>query len=782
MKKYLLSFLFLSLLSAGIYGQTIQLQGRITDKNSGSCLPYATVHSAKEAVYANELGYYTFQYLAQGLTDSISFQFIGYQSVKIPPPEAGHHTINIALESNLKLPTIEVRASNLVATGGGIIAINIERLKLQPVLGGEEDLIKSLTNLPGITTGVEGTANIQIRGGSADQTQLLIDGSPVYYANHLGGFLSAVAPYSIKGLTVYKAGVPAKYGGRLSGMVDILLQDGDQEKTTGEASIGTATLRAGIKTRIGKRGRFHSSVRYAYPSAVIDLVSVGNYKKGVKGNKFNFSIYDIIAKYSLDIDATSSLSASYFQSGDHGTVQDVFSTELNLDDFRWSNQTAAIRWFKSMGNNFSLLVNPVFSKFKYKYEGLINDVAKPDSIVRVYLTQTRSDIEDFGLRTQLGWQLNNKIGFEAGFMAIYHRLSTTALRTLQYEDELIPRLSTISKGWEQAIYISQEAQFFNDKLNISSGLRFSRFTGNLIDKKWIVEPRIRLQYSFIPTLSINAGYEEHKQFNHQLEAEGSLLPNNIWVLAEKDAPGSSSSQLYIGLSGKITRHDIEWYVEAYTKKYDNLIQLAFGQDNIYNSEQDWTESIFNNGTGDSRGIEFFVANNGKKWKNSLAYTLSYSNRQFAQINEGATFPFIYDRRHIGNVSTSFIPNSKWSFSLLWTYQTGNAVTLPKVRAGNTFIFGDYNGQRMPDFHRLDFSATKSWTAKKRDNRLKSLTFSLYNAYNRANPHEILIRPVRQNVVTETGDTREVTIWKTFQLSLFPIIPSLSYKIQFLGNK
>lgn len=781
MKKHLLSFLFLGLLSNNVYGQTIKLQGRITDKNTGSTLPYATIHSEKEAIYADERGHYVFQYIPENSADSIVFQFIGYQTVKMPPPEPGQHTINIALQSSLKLPTIEVRAPNIVATGGGVIAINIEQLKRQPVLGGEEDLIKSLINIPGITTGVEGTANIQIRGGSADQTQLFIDASPVYYANHLGGFLSAIAPYSIKGLTVYKGGVPAKYGGRLSGMVDILLQEGDQEKTTGEASIGTATIRAGIKTHLGKKGRFHSSVRYAYPSAVVDLLSVGKYKKGVEGNKFNFSIYDVITKYSIDINETNSLSASYFQSGDLGIIQDVFSQELTLDDFQWSNQTAAIRWFKSMGNSFSLLVNPLFSKFNYQYEGLINDVTKPDSIVRVNLTQTRSTIKDLGIRTQLGWQLNNKVRFEAGLMATHHNLSTAALATLQYGEELIPRLSSKSKGWEQAIYISQNAQFFNDKLSISSGLRLSRFTGNSIDEKWSLEPRIRLQYSVVPALSINTGYEEHKQYSHQLEAEGSLLPNNIWVLAEKDAPGSSSNQVYIGLSGKIVRHEIEWYVEAYSKKYANLIQLAFGQDDIYNSEGYWTESIFNKGIGDSRGIEFYIANNGKKWKNSIAYTLSYSNRQFTQINEGAKFPFTYDRRHVGNISTSFIPNSKWSFSLLWTYQTGNAVTLPKVRAGNTFIFGDYNSQRMPDFHRLDFSATKSWIAKKSVNRLKSLTFSLYNAYNRANPHEILVRPIHQDVVSETGEIREVVTWKAFQLSLFPIIPSLSYKIQFLGK-
>ncbi|PSR14439.1 MAG: hypothetical protein DA408_12965 [Bacteroidetes bacterium] len=755
------------------------LTGFIRSQDTGEALPYALVSSSAGGVYADELGYYQFRYQPATETDSLEFQYVGYQTLKRSPLAVQTGTFDVYLQAMLNLPVLEVRAPALLAPGGSVLAIDLAQMKRQPVLGGEVDYLKSLTMLPGITTGVEGTANLQIRGGSADQTQIIVDGSPLYYANHLGGFLSALPPYSIKSLTVYKGGVPPAFGGRLSGVVDVLLQEGNQEQATGEVSIGTATLRGGIGQKLGKKGRLHLAGRYAYPAAIIDAGSISNYKRGVEGNKFNFTIYDFVAKYGVDVGEKSHFTATAFTSGDNGILQEAYGDEIIFENYRWNNRFLALHYFRSLGNGWTVSLNPYYSRFRYNFQGFTNDTSKPDSIVQVVGNAVVSQVEDVGIRATVEWQVSNRNSWQLGLFSVYHKFFSQAEATQRYSDQLLPRLRTLASGWEQAAFLTYEATFLQNRMVFNGGVRGSRFTGNAVDHNWQWEPRFRLQYRLSSVSSINLGYDKQLQYLHQLQTQGSLLPNDLWVLATATAPAASAQQVYLGWSGRTKSDHWEWYLEGYYKQMNNLVRLGFAEANVFDFEQDWAAAIYANGQGEARGIEVYLARNTEVWQWALSYTLAKSERAFSEINQGEWFPFVYDRRHVGNFNITYQPNKKWEMTALWLYQTGNAITLPTARAPGFTVFDKINGGRLPAYHRLDLAVTRYWTARRHQSREESLRLSIYNTYNRANPHEILIRPVTNSQVDPvTGAVSETVEWRAFQLSLFPIIPALSYQVNF----
>ncbi len=777
MKQLLFISSILFVLSITSYGQSISICGYIKDATNLEPLPYASVSNGREGIYANELGYYCFTVKKYAPGDSLVFTMVGYVpfTLFLSPQTPSYQ--DISLSSNLILPTVEVRAPTAIAPGGSIVAADLAFLYRQPTLGGENDLLKGLTLLPGISSGVEGTANISIRGAEPEQTQLLIDGSPVYNANHLGGFLSAIPPAGIRDITVYKSGVPARLGGRLSGVIDVQMREGSRSKREAELTLGSATLGAALSVPISKKNALQLSGRYAYPALAVDLFSSQDYKKGSYGNKFNFYIHDFIAKYSCQPNSRLITSLTYYQSSDNGLLQEESGYQLFLENYRWSNRMISSRINYDLRNAWLLKSNVYYSNFSYRFDGNEQLIFSRDSIVHFSSNQTLSKIADLGGRFSLSKQINNHLSLELGADWVSHRVASSSSSSLDFSSQLYQQFSNKESGFEQAYYLSYEAEIIPKRLFAQGGIRASSLVGNTNKKKdWSLEPRFNVQYHISKSIRINAGYEVHRQYLHRLQAAGSLLPNEVWVLANLNAPRSVSNQLFLGISSR--KEHLEWYIEGFKKEMGQLIQLQFEAGNLYNFSKKWSDVIYRDGRGDVLGLELFLAGQYKRFSGALAYTLSSSDRQFAAINEGQAFPYSYDRRHDGNISISYHPKEKWEFTGLFIYQTGHAVTVPTAIAGGILVFKEVNGFRMPPYHRLDVAITRHWLKKPGKKNSKFLKLSLYNSYNRSNPHELVIKQVRGTLNDpDTGEETEFTSYRVFQLGLFPLIPSLTFGVK-----
>jgi len=755
--------------------QSLTLSGYIQDAVTGAVLPYASVSNGSNAVYADELGFYKFTLAASEQQDTIVFSYVGYTPYILIAPSSDAGQL-VRLQPQSDLPTVEVRSSRLLATGGSVVVADLAHLKTLPTLGGEVDYLKSLSLMPGISTGVEGTANLIIRGGEPEQTHLLVDGSPLYNANHLGGFLSAVPPMMVRDITVYKSGVPARYGGRLSGLIDVQLKQANTDQVTGEVLVGTATVGAMINVPISDKSGLQLAGRYAYPSLIWELASQGSYEEGVSGDHTNLYIHDLVAKYNWQISKRLTTSLTYFQSGDVAKVQGVSGINLLLEDIRWRNQMLSLRTHLDLGNGWSLKHNLYASSFDYELQEQELLVYRRDSIVQFRTDITESKIRDLGMRTSLSRQFSNRLVVELGTETIRHDFQSNSAGTPSFSDSLLQRFNNSSRAWEHAYYLSSEVTLLPQHLRASGGIRLSKLDGTGL-KDWRIEPRLRLEYELRSDYLLNLSFERHYQNIHRLRAAGDLLPNQVWVVANQSAPSSNAWQLSLGVSRQTaTRH---WYVEAFRKELNDLTMLQFEAGDIYRFGQDWTDVVYTGGQGKVQGLEAYWAEQRGRFSGALAYTLSFSDRQFAEVNDGEWFPFRFDRRHDGSLNLGYRSATNWEITGVFIYQTGHAATIPTAVGGGLLLYDKINTFRLPSFQRLDLGVARYWQSKKHSKRETFLKLSVYNALNRANPYQLIISPEQREVVDpNTGETYRESAYKVFQASLFPILPSLTFGINF----
>ena len=371
MKVHITIFISVVVSFSQLFAQT--LTGRILDGTTKEVLPYATVSllKAQQSTYTNERGEFTLVAIDLSDSDSLEIAYVGYSRTRVPAiPYANELFKYILLQGSVDLPTVEVRVPiDYVGNSSSILSPRISELESLPSLFGENDPLKGLAFLPGISTGLEGTAGVHIRGGNANQTDLLIDGVRVYNINHIGGFISAVPSYGVKDITVYKGGAPARFGGRLSGVLDISLRDGRKDKHTQELTLGTALVRLGAEGPIGKRSSYIVHGRLGYPTLLYSLFSAGGYTKGEQGSHQNFSLADFYAKYSYRYEGWD-VSLSTFQSGDWGFDQDAFSNLLLLDEFAWANSTYALNLRRRLTTKTEILTTLSYLDYRYDYTNL----------------------------------------------------------------------------------------------------------------------------------------------------------------------------------------------------------------------------------------------------------------------------------------------------------------------------------------------------------------------------------------------------------------------------
>ncbi len=772
MKKftYYLLNLFLIFSVPGFAQQKYTLSGYFKDSKTGENLIGATITVNElqgKGAGTNSYGFYSITLPAGQY--HVTGQFIGYApQVKVINLDQSIRQ-NFTLEEQVNtLDEVIVSGQrpddNILGTRMGIQKLYTKEIRSIPVLFGENDVLKTIQLFPGIKPAGEGSSGFYVRGGSSDQNLILLDEATVFNASHLLGFFSVFNSDAIKDITVYKGNEPAEYGGRLSSVLDIKMNDGNNQKTVVSGGIGLIASRISAEGPIVKdKGSFMISARRTYADLFLKLSN-----DSMKNNS-KLYFYDLNAKASYRINSNNRIYLSGYYGKDLITLQNTFGID-------WGNISGTLRWNHLFSDRLFSNTSLIFSNYDYKIS--INNTNKINIISR---------IQDYGIKEDLQFYLQSNSTLKFGFNSIFYKIIPGIITA---DTEISLENLTNKYDWENSFYLSHQYKF-NKTINVEYGARLSIFSalgpgdiysydinGNIADvasyqsgqfiKTYLnLEPRVTLDFLLSPLNSVKASLSRNVQNLHLLSNSTSGNPTDLWIPSSNNVKPELAEQASIGYYHNFKDNKYEFSVETYFKLLQNQLDYKNGAELIFNEN---VESQILFGKGRAYGIELLLKKKSGRFNGWISYTLSRTERKFDEINQGNYFPAKQDRTHDISLVGVYGLNKNWSLSATWVYYTGNAVTYPsgKYEIENTtmFYYSDRNANRMPAYHRLDLGAT--WTSNKRKNFESSWNFSIYNAYGRENAYIINFRDSK-NDPTKT---------EAVQTTLFKMIPSVTYNFKF----
>ena len=776
--RYFIIF-FANIFFSAIYAQNITVSGYITDEN-GETLIGSTVYHSKSGrgIQANTYGFYSIT-LPKDLT-ILTYSMVGFEAQTIELTLFQDTSLNIQLKPII-FQAVEIRANRRPSEQNiSTVSLPIEQIKNIPAIGGEVDIIKALGMTPGVSNGTEGSAGLYVRGGTPDQDLILLDEAVVYNPNHLFGFVSVFNPDAVKNVDLIKGGFPARYGGRLSSVLDIKMREGNFKKKKTDIGIGLLASRITLeRPLIPNRLSIIFSARSSYLGVIL-LPFWLNYKLSSKDAKYmNYFMYDANCKLNYKIDSKSQVFLSIY----HG--KDFLNSFDRLKDFsedkiklNWGNTTATLRYNKEVTQKFFWKNMLLFTRFHYN-TNIFNNLI---SIQKKYEINSFSGLNDYTLRSAFDYIPNTRHYIRGGIEITSHQFTPQYNYNLSNDTSIQNRSNRDEfQAFESALYGEDEWQITN-KLKAHVGLRFNQY--RLVGKKYYsVEPRATLLYSIGAALTLKAAYSRMRQNVYLLTNNGIGFQNDIWVPSTDKISPQQSEQYAVGISKYISEQDIEISAEVYTKSMKNLIDYKEGANIIVNLEN-WQAAVEQNGVGWSRGLEVFLHKKSGRMNGFVSYTLAKTERQFENINFGEKYAFRYDSRHNFAATANYQVNKKWNISGTWVFKSGEPITLPTsvidaatlgrdiFSAPELPIYFRRNSYRLPAYHRADIGFNKKTLTKK--GFVKTWNFGIYNLYNRRNILYVEIVTQRDFTGLNTFTYKQVLRAK----SLFPIIPSVSYSLSF----
>ncbi|MEM1119276.1 MAG: TonB-dependent receptor [Bacteroidota bacterium] len=784
MKRTRLLLLF-ALFPFIIFAQKYTISGYISDEENGEKLIAANVLDQKSlaGTVTNTYGFFSLTLPKDSITLSISY--IGYQPKELKLYLDKDISLEIDLSSSVSLEVVEIVGEKLEkiqeSSQMSRIEVPVEQIKKVPALLGEVDVFKTLQLLPGVQSGGEGQSGLYVRGGSPDQNLVLLDGVPVYNVSHLLGFFSVFNADAIKNVTLTKGGVPARFGGRLSSVLEINMKEGNNEEFHGEGSIGFISSKLTLEGPIKKDvSSYIISARRTYVDIFARPIARNQAKKNGDELTPTLFFYDLNAKFNYKINKKHRLYFSTY------TGKDVFGIESrdNLSEGNytvlnggtdWGNITAAFRWNYMITNKLFANTTITHSRFKFDFNTAYEDVFNEEQ--DKFSARYFSGIYDWAGKVDFDFIPNPNHYIKFGVSATNHTYEPGAFQ-FQFEIANESPIDTTlgsqnAKSWEYSAYMEDNLQFGRFKANI--GLHAAAFD---VDNTtyYSIQPRFGVRYLLNNNIALKASYTKMAQFINLLTNESLSLPTDLWVPSTARIKPQDAWQVAAGVATTLWK-EYEFSVEGYYKKMDNVLSYKEGADFI-GPDSDWQDKV-TQGEGESYGVEVFLQKKKGKTTGWLGYTLSWNWRQFDEINSGNRFPFKYDRRHDLSLVLSHQFNKRVSVTGAWIYGTGNAITLPLYRYtspvrfdGGSYSFneieniGDKNSFRMRAYHRMDVNVEIQSRKNERRRWQGAWNIGVYNGYNRNNPYFIT-----------TGRNDEGQ--RTFrQISIFPMIPSVSYKFQF----
>lgn len=765
-----------------LHAQEVTISGTIKDGDSGETLVGATVmvSDAGLGTTTNEYGFYSISVPVQ---DSllVKYSYVGFQAQEYWLTSKVDTAINVRLTTGVELDAVIVQANSfqeqLSSTEMSVEAITTREARLLPVLLGESDILKTLQLKPGIPSGSEGRTGLFVRGGAADQNLIVLDEAVVYNANHLFGFFSTFNTDAVKDLKIYKGGFPAQYGGRLSSVIDVKLKEGNDQRLSGSGGLGLIASRLTLEGPIEKgKSSFIVSGRRTY----VDLLTRGVNSANENNEDFNpipdYYFYDLNAKVNFQLGEKDRI----FLSGYFG--RDVFGFESDFFNFNfdWGNATGTARWNHVF--NPKLFANTTFTYSDYQYN--INNR------ITGFSFGLGSDIQDVNLKTDFYYAANNRHTIRFGAMATHHTFTVGRLQAGSDDGVVSFSAGQEFRGVEMGLYVSDEMEL-SDRFSANAGLRLSGFNND--GKTYVgLEPRLAARYKLNDRVSLKGSYARMFQYLHLIANAGVALPTDIWYPSTERVQPQRSDQVAAGAS-YLLGSKYFFNLEAYYKRLDRQLQFVDGAQIFVNDE---LEDEFAVGEGRAYGLEFSLEKKEGQFTGWIGYTLALTRLQnfetlsptgrFAQESEGfGPFSPIYDRRHDLSVVGMYELSQRWILSATFVYGSGDLTWLPSGRfsfqdvPGMNFeaIVPDYRARntfRLPAYHRLDLSVVYKLFPKWGES---DLTLSVINAYDRRNAFFIFLEPQFESPDNNLGIEVPTRI-AAKQVSLFPILPSLTWNFKF----
>jgi len=751
------------------------ISGLVLDAFSGESLPGAHVYvqGTKTGVVTNNYGFYV---LALPSGDYIlNISYVGYTTLELPFQLQKPERLDIKLSPSIELNEIEVKArsSQLQNPQMGVLHIPMIQAASIPALMGEKDVLKAFQLMPGVQSGKEGTGGLFVRGGGSDQNLIILDDAVVYNATHLFGFFSLFNGQAIKEVTLIKGGFPARYGGRLSSVIDITMKEGDMSEYHGEAGIGLIASRIMFEGPI-KAGK--SSFMIAGRRTYFDLLSRPFLSENEQPAYF---FYDLNLKTNFILNEKNRLYFSAFLGKDELNTRSSERDITNKMGLNWRNILANIRLNTLLNNGLFMNNTLVFSQYNSGY--YLNQ--EDNHIDKSYHIEHSNGLKDLSLKSDfvMGAIPRHTIRFGSS-LSYYQFMPRRVVLKNEFTNEYDNESEKAQSGL-LSFYIEDE--FVYDKWMYNIGLRQNFYTSG---KHWLVraEPRITIGYLIGNKSSLKASFTMMNQFIHLLSSTGTMLPADIWLPATKSIQTQQSIQYSIGYEREFSRLKVDFSLEAYYKTSSNVLTYRDGANFFFidatNPPQqiNWETNI-TSGKAKSFGFEAMFHKKQGKWNGWLGYGWSKSSVRFNEINSGDWFPSDYDRRHDVTIlfSYDFKPHRKVSAS--WTYMSGHPITLPFHTSvahkpydfeghttPTTFINIDYyggrNNYRTDNYQRLDLALQLTRPLKRGK---RTWEIGIYNTYNHHNPFMYYVDNVYGS------DKRMLK-----KMAIFPFIPSITYVRKF----
>lgn len=805
---FLVLFLFTGL-TAGAQTLMHTLSGTVTDRESGEPLIAATVMDTRsgKGTVTNAYGHFSLTIKEDSV--SLRISYVGYTRWDSLFYLSRNVMLNRALKPSVQLKGMTVRAekvSNVKSSQISAIDVPLENIKAIPVLFGETDILKAIQLLPGVQSGIEGMNGVYVRGGGPDENLFLLDGVPLYNVNHLGGFFSAFNAAAVKNVTLYKGSFPAHFGGRLSSVLDITTNNGNDKEFHGEATIGLVATSVALEGPIIKeKTTFSISARRTYADLLMQpLLRVATLFEDEKITS-GYYFYDLTTKVTHKFNDRSRLFASYYMGDDVVYFKVKTKDFLSFGDnykywmkmrYHWGNLLGALRWnyelkpklFMNLSTSYTRYRNNIYMGIEEQSQDAIRD-----EIYNVDMSY-KSGIRDFCVKADFDYAPRPEHAVKFG-TSYTHHLFTPVIMGLK-EDESYIKLDekngtysthTDTTLGESKVHAEEINAFIEDDWSITDVLKVNfglHLSGFSVERKFYpsLQPRLSGRWLLSDRFSFKAGYAYMTQYMHLLSNSSINLPTDLWVPVTAYVEPMKAHQVAAGCCYNWAEI-ADFTLEGYYKKMHNLLEYKDGS-SFWTSSVNWEDKVAV-GDGWSYGVEFLAQRDIGKLTGWIGYTWSRTMRQFdrkgMEINNGKPFPAKYDRRHDLSIVLSYKPNERMDFSMTWVFCTGNAATLP-MQEFQSDEYEEYfeddalkyvegrNNFRMPAYHRMDIGINFHKQLKR---CTRTISWSVYNLYNRKNP--FLVYESGTHHYSYQGTTYSSAL---VQLSLFPIIPSVSCTYKF----
>lgn len=777
----------------------VTISGLILDAASGETLIGAGATSGKDGAVTNNFGFYSLSIPGKDDKVSVTYSYVGYMTKTISIRVQKDTTINVRLSPGASLEEAIVtaqRESGVAATKMSAIEVPVAAIKSAPALFGEADVLKTIQLLPGVQGGTEGFSGLYVRGGGPDENLLLLDGIPIYNAEHMLGIFSVFQPEAVKKVTLYKGSFPARYGGRISSIIDVRTNDGNLYETHGSFGVSMISDKFHLEGPIWKGKTSYSvSARGMHTLLLTPIIKL----TGFDGNYF---FYDLDAKLThrfsdrdrLYFNVYNGLDDFYYRNQDnYGSGRTGGDIADNQDiGIRWGNTVAALRWNHVLGPKLFANTTVAFNRYKMQIESdLVSKETGPDGSLgnNRYQFDYRSGMRDWVAKVDFDYTPSPSQKVKIGADYTYHTFIPETFTTYAHEvmggvvqiDTTISMKSNAEQvGHEASLYVEDDIRI-GSRLTLNPGFHASLF-GTQGKTYWSLEPRMSAKVAMSEDWSAKVSYSRMSQYVHLLSSSQISLPVDLWVPITKDIRPETSDQYSLGLYFNGIP-GWEFSLEGYYKNMRNVLEYKEGVAFMFDSSG-WENKV-EVGTGRAMGIELFIEKTMGKTTGWLGYTLAKSDRLFPTINHGERFPYRYDRRHNVNLLVNHKFNEKFDISATWNFASGGTTTLPERRIVMMSPFNppryadlvtSRNNYRLPASHTLNLG----FNFHRKHNRGEGIwSLSVYNVYNHMNPNLVLKENDQHFIGSSNLDGsgtqwQEVNTVRLKKITFLPLFPSIGY--------